>query len=295
MPRPPIQLRTVTWDWSRPYLLGVLNVTPDSFSDGGRYASVNAAIDRAAGMVAEGVDAIDIGGESTRPGAPMVDESEELGRVIPVVEALARRFPQPLSIDTTKARVARAALAAGASILNDVGSGQSPEALGAVAAEYGAVYVAMHARGTPATMQSLARYDDVVREVCAELREFVERLLAAGVPRERVVVDPGLGFAKMGAHSLALLADLATVRSLGYPVCVGASRKSFLVSEEAHPAGWARDAADVDGRLGGTAAVVALAVFQGAEILRVHDVGVMRQAARVAHSLALRSGDPRAH
>ena len=294
MPRPSIQIRSTTWDWSRPYLLGVLNVTPDSFSDGGRYARVDAAIDRAAVMVAEGVGAIDVGGESTRPGAPTIDETEELGRVIPVVEALVRRFPHPLSIDTTKASVARTALAMGASILNDVGTGETPEALGAVAAEYGAVYVAMHARGTPATMQSLARYDDVVREVCAELLVFVERLLAVGVPRERVVIDPGLGFAKLGAHSLSLLADLATVRSLGYPVCVGASRKSFLVSEEAHPTGWARDPADVDRRLGGTAAAVALAVFQGAEILRVHDVGVMQQAARVAHSLALRSRAPSA-
>jgi dihydropteroate synthase len=290
MPRPPVQLRSTTWDWSRPYLLGVLNVTPDSFSDGGRYAGVAAAVDRAAAMVAEGVDAIDVGGESTRPGAPGVAAEEELARVVPVVEALAARFAQPVSIDTTKSVVARAALAAGASILNDVATGEPPEALGAVAAEYGAMYVAMHARGVPANMSSLAQYGDVVAEVCAELRSLVHRLLAAGVSPERLVVDPGLGFAKTAAHSLALLADLAALRSLGYPVCVGASRKSFLVADEAHPSGWARDAADASGRLGGTAAVVALSVWQGAEILRVHDVGVMRQAARVAQAIALRSG-----
>ncbi len=290
MPRPPVQLRSTTWDWSRPYLLGVLNVTPDSFSDGGRYAGVGAAVDRAAVLVAEGVDAIDVGGESTRPGAPGVSAEEELARVVPVVEALVERFPQPVSIDTTKSPVARAALAAGASVLNDVATGEPPEALGAVAAEYGAMYIAMHARGVPANMSSLAQYGDVVTEVCAELRALVDRLLAAGVSPERLVVDPGLGFAKTAAHSLALLADLAALRSLGYPVCVGASRKSFLVADEAHLGGWARDAADANGRLGGTAAVVALSVWQGAEILRVHDVGVMRQAARVAQAIALRSG-----
>lgn len=290
MPRPPVQLRSTTWDWSRPYLLGVLNVTPDSFSDGGRYAGVAAAVDRAAVLVAEGADAIDVGGESTRPGAPSVSAGEELARVVPVVEALAARFAQPISVDTTKAVVARAALSAGASILNDVATGDAPEALGAVAAEYGAMYVAMHSRGVPATMRSLARYGDVVAEVRAELQALVDRLLAAGVSPERLVVDPGLGFAKTAEHSLALLADLAALRSLGYPVCVGASRKSFLVADEAHPDGWAKDDADADGRVGGTAAVAALSVWQGAEILRVHDVGVMRQAARVAQAVALRSG-----
>lgn len=290
MPRPPVQLRSATWDWSRPYLLGVLNVTPDSFSDGGRYVGVSAAVDRAAAMVAEGVDAIDVGGESTRPGAPPVSEEEELARVIPVIEALAARFVQPVSIDTTKCAVAREALSAGASILNDVATGDAPEALGAVAAEYSAMYVAMHARGVPATMRSLAQYGDVVAEVCAELHAYVGRVLAAGVAPERLVVDPGLGFAKTAAHSLALLADLAALRALGYPVCVGASRKSFLVADEAHPPGWARDDSAAADRLGGTAAVVALSVSQGAEILRVHDVGVMRQAARVAHAIALRSG-----
>lgn len=290
MPRPPLQLRSVTWDWSRPYLLGVLNVTPDSFSDGGRYLRPGAAVDRAAAMIAEGADAIDVGGESTRPGAPPVGEAEELERVAPVVEALARRFPAPVSVDTTKSAVARAALAAGAAVLNDVGTGEAPERLGAVAAEYGAVYVAMHARGTPATMRALARYDDVVREVCAELATVAGRLRAAGVAPGRIVLDPGLGFAKTGAHSLALLSDLAALRALGYPVCVGPSRKSFLVSDEAHPPGWARDASPADARLGGTAAAVTVAVLQGAEVLRVHDVAATAQAARVAHAVALRRG-----
>ncbi len=294
MPRAPLQLRSVTWDWSRPYVLGVLNVTPDSFSDGGRFVRVGDAVDRAAAMIAEGADAIDVGGESTRPGADAVSEAEELGRVVPVVEALAARFPIPVSIDTTKAAVARPALAAGACVLNDVGTGEPPEALGAAAAEYGAVYVAMHARGTPATMRSLARYGDVVSEVRDELARTAARLLAAGVPAERVVLDPGLGFAKTGAHSLALLADLAALRSLAYPLCVGPSRKSFLVSDEAHPAGWSRDSSAAGERVGGTAAAVAFAVLQGAEIVRVHDVAAMAQAARVAHALRLAGGCGRA-
>jgi dihydropteroate synthase len=241
-------------------------------------------------MIGEGADAIDVGGESTRPGAPAVGEDEELARVVPVIEALTRRFAAPISIDTTKSAVARAALAAGASIVNDVGTGEAPEHLGAVAAEYHALYVAMHARGTPATMRALARYDDVVREVCAELAAFAGRLRSAGVAPERLVLDPGLGFAKTGAHSLALLSDLAALRALGYPLCVGPSRKSFLVSDEAHPAGWARDDAPADARLGGTAAAVTVAVLQGAEIVRVHDVAVMAQAARVGHAIAHRRG-----
>lgn len=294
MPRAPLQLRSVTWDWSRPYILGVLNVTPDSFSDGGRFVRVDDAVERAAAMISEGADAIDVGGESTRPGAAAVSEAEELGRVVPVIEALAARFPTPVSIDTTKAAVARSAFAAGACVLNDVGTGEPPEALGAVAAEYSAVYVAMHARGTPSTMRSLARYGDVVSEVRDELAETARRLVAAGVTADRVVLDPGLGFAKTGAHSLALLADLAALRSLTYPVCVGPSRKSFLVSDEAHPPGWARDASAADERVGGTAAAVALAVLQGAEIVRVHDVSVMAQAARVAHALRLAGGGDRA-
>lgn len=290
MPPAPLQLRSTTWDWSRPYLLGVLNVTPDSFSDGGRYRRVDAAIDRAAALIAEGADAVDVGGESTRPGAEPVPAEEELARVVPVIEALTARFATPVSIDTTKSAVARAALAAGAAMLNDVGTGEAPEVLGAAAAAHGAAYLAMHARGTPATMRSLARYDDVVHDVRVELADTARRVTAAGVPAGRVMLDPGLGFAKTGGQSLALLADLAALRSLGYAVCVGPSRKSFLVSDEAHPEGWARDASAADARIGGTAAAVTAAVLQGAEVLRVHDVAAMAQAARVAHALRLAGG-----
>lgn len=286
--RPPLRLGETVWDWSRPYLLGIVNVTPDSFSDGGVAFTVDAAVARALKLVAEGADALDLGGESTRPDAPPVSVDEELSRVIPVIEALRARVAVPLSIDTTKAAVADAALSAGACVVNDTGVGDDLATLGAVAARHGAAYVAMHARGTPSTMRSLARYDDVVTEVRDALRAGVDALTRAGVARERILLDPGLGFAKTAEHSLTLLANLAPLRALGFPLCVGASRKSFLVATDAYPA-WPRDESAPRDRLGGTAAAVALSVAQGAEVHRVHDVAAARQAARVAHALTLRS------
>ncbi len=290
----PVQVGGATWDWGRPYVLGILNVTPDSFSDGGRFAGVDAAVERARMMVAEGADALDVGGESTRPGARAVDVAEELRRVVPVIAALRRAVSVPISVDTTKAAVARAALEAGASIVNDVGMGGEGAALARVAASYGAVYIAMHARGTPATMSSKDQYDDVVGTVVDDLRAFAERLQAAGVARDRIVLDPGLGFAKNAAHAFELLANVPALGALGYPVCVGPSRKRFLVSAESHPVGWQRDEAAADDRLGGTAAAVTLAVLGGARMLRVHDVRVMAQAARVAHAAATRREAARA-
>jgi dihydropteroate synthase len=287
----PLVLGATTWDWSRPYLLGVVNVTPDSFSDGGVCFDPDHAIAHGLRLVDEGADALDLGGESTRPGAPPVSEDEELRRVVPVVAALAARARVPLSIDTTKARVAREALAAGAHLVNDVGTGDGADALGREAARAGAAYVVMHARGTPATMAQAARYDDLHAEVVAGLRDRVATVLAAGVAPTRVLVDPGIGFAKTGAQSLALLAHLAPLRALGYPLLVGASRKSFIVSEAAHAEGsWPVDASPAGERLGGTAAAVTVAVMQGAEVLRVHDVAVMRQAARLAQALRSPNG-----
>ncbi|MFO0610579.1 MAG: dihydropteroate synthase [Polyangiales bacterium] len=286
--RPPtLQLRHARWDWSRPYLLGVVNVTPDSFSDGGRVRTED-AVRHALALVAEGADALDVGGESTRPGAPPVTEAEELARVVPVVEALAARAGVPVSVDTTKAAVAEAALAAGAEVLNDVGMGDPPATLGTVAARAGAAYLAMHARGTPATMRALTDYDDVVHDVARALGATADALVAAGVARERVLVDPGVGFAKTADQSLALLADLAPVMALGYAVCVGPSRKSFIDAADAYDAGWRVAPGAASARVGGTAAAVTAAVLQGAHVLRVHDVAVMRQAARVAHAMRLR-------
>ncbi len=289
--RGPLVLGGVSWDWSRPYLLGILNLTPDSFSDGGQWLDPARAVERALRMVDEGADALDLGGESTRPGADPVSEEEELRRVVPVMEALARRVGVPLSVDTTKARVAREALAAGATLLNDVGTGDPPAVLGAEAARAGAAYIVMHSRQTPATMAQAARYTDLHAEVTAELGQRARDVVGAGVSPGRVLVDPGLGFAKTAAQSLALLADLAPLRALGYPVLVGPSRKSFIVSEAASCGGlWPRDASPADARLGGTAAAVVVAVMQGAEVLRVHDVAVMRQAARLAQALRSPNG-----
>jgi dihydropteroate synthase len=287
---PPLTLDASVWDWSRPYVLGIVNVTPDSFSDGGRYGALDAAVAHAMALVEEGADALDVGGESTRPGAEPVSVREEMARALPLIEALASRVTVPLSIDTTKVDVARAALAAGATIVNDVGMGDAAEALGAVAADAGAAYIAMHARGVPGTMASLARYDDLHADVARELAARARALESAGVARGRILVDPGLGFAKTPAQSLALLANLAPLRALGYPVCVGPSRKRFIDAVEVYAPSWRVRATRPDERAGGTAAAVTLAVLGGAAVLRVHDVATMRQAARVAHACALLRG-----
>jgi dihydropteroate synthase len=261
----------------------VLNVTPDSFSDGGALYGDGVdhpkrAIARAETLLDEGADLLDVGGESTRPGADPVDDDEERRRVVPVVEAIAG-LGVPISVDTTKPAVAREALAAGAAIVNDVSGGSEPDLL-AVAADAGAGYVLMHARGRPKTMQSKAEYDDVVAEVYEFLAEGLRRCAAAGVPPERTIVDPGLGFAKTADHNLALLGALRQMRGLGRPVAIGASRKSFL--------GALLGGAQSDDRLEGSLACAAAAVGAGAGVLRVHDVAPTVRVARVAH--AIRTG-----
>lgn len=286
---PPLVLGNVIWDWSRPYILGIVNVTPDSFSDGGCFLQPDRAIAHAERLLAEGADAIDVGGESTRPGATSVPAHEEIARVIPVVRALAQRGVV-VSIDTTKAVVAQAAFDAGARILNDVGTGDPPDALAKVVRAYGAVYLRMHSRGTPITMTSQAHYHDVVEEVTTELSAVARTLEAVGIDRSRIILDPGIGFAKRAEHSLALLGSIARLRALGYAVCVGPSRKSFIDAAEAYRPYWdVRPVAPAE-RLGGTAAAVAVAVYTGAEIVRVHDVAVMHQAVRVAHAIRLAGG-----
>lgn len=256
-----------------PFLMGIVNVTPDSFSDGGRFAGVDAAVAHAERLAAEGADVVDVGGESTRPGAAAVPADEEIRRVVPVVERLrARGFPLPISVDTTKAEVGRAALAAGADLVNDVSALADP-GLARAAAEAGAPVVLMHARG-PA--DGPAAYRDVVAEVTAELAAALARAEAAGIPRERTILDPGLGFAKSLEHNLALLAGLPALRALGRPLLVGPSRKSFLGGITGAP---------VEGRLAGTLAAVAAAVLAGAEWVRVHDVAPARDAARVAAAI----------
>jgi dihydropteroate synthase len=259
--------------------MGIVNVTPDSFSDGGLLyprGHPAAAVAHARRLVDEGADLLDIGGESTRPGSDPVDETEELRRVLPVLEQLAASGPVVLSIDTTKAAVARAAVAAGARIVNDVSGGRSRELLQAVA-DTGAAYVLMHTRGTPKDMQRHAGYADVVAEVYEYLAEGLRRCAAAGIDEEAVIIDPGLGFAKTAEHNLALLRALRQFRSLGRPVLVGASRKSFL--------GRVLDEAAADDRLEGSLAAAAAAVAAGGAVLRVHDVAGTVRVARVTRAI----------
>jgi dihydropteroate synthase len=259
-------------------VLGVLNVTPDSFSDGGRYVDPEAAAGHGEAMVAAGADGVDLGGESTRPGAAPVPCAEELRRVLPALRRLRSRIRVPISIDTSKAEVARAALAEGADLVNDVSAGRlDPQMLATVAAA-GVPIVLMHMRGTPRDMQEHPAYpgDDVVGAVVAFLDERAATARAAGVAADRIVLDVGLGFGKTTAHNLALVNGLDAVRALGYPVLVGPSRKRFVADVVG---------GDPQDRVEGTAAAVALAVARGAAIVRVHDVGPMVRVVRMAEAI----------
>ena len=264
-----------------PFIMGIVNATPDSFSDGGRYHARDAAVAHAERLVAEGADLVDLGGESTRPGATDVPASEEIERVVPVIAALRSRGVRiPLSIDTRKPEVARAALDAGADLVNDV-AGLADPALARLVAERGVPVVIMHMRGTPADMTAHAEYGDVVAEVTAELAAALARAEAAGVRRDRVILDPGIGFAKNAAHNLALLGALPRLRALGLPLLVGPSRKRFIAAASGAP---------VEDRLPGTLAAVTACVLAGVELVRVHDVAATRQAALVAAAIRDASG-----
>ncbi len=262
----------------RPLVMGILNVTPDSFADAEPLTDSHRAVELALQMEADGADLIDIGGESTRPGAEPVSAADEVARVLPVIEALRGRLRVPVSIDTYKAVVADAALRAGAAIVNDVSGLLYDPALAGVAASHGAALVLMHTRGRPKDMYADARYEDVVAEVTLELQDRVARATAAGVPIERILVDPGLGFAKQPGHSYGVLARLPEIAAaLDRPVLIGPSRKSFL-----------REAAGgrgASGRDWTTAAAVTAAVLNGAHIVRVHAVAEMVQVVRTAEEI----------
>ena len=247
----------------RPLVMGILNITPDSFSDGGRFLDPDSAVRRGLEMAEQGADLLDLGGESTRPGAVRVPAAEELRRVAPVIERLAHAVRVPLSIDTSKADVAAEALAAGASIINDVSALRGDPDMIRVAARWGAAVILMHRQGSPRTMQRRPRYQKVVEDVSSFLIGAAGRAQTAGIPRDRILIDPGLGFGKTAAHNLALLRALNRFVSLGYPVVLGPSRKSFIgksVGGEAHE------------RLGGTLAAVSMARTSGVHLVRVHDV-----------------------
>ncbi|MCS7304788.1 MAG: dihydropteroate synthase [Thermoguttaceae bacterium] len=267
------QLRTRRLEFGRrPLLMGVLNVTPDSFSDGGKFLEPQAAVDHAWRLVAEGAEILDIGGESTRPYAQPVPAEEELRRVMPVLESLAGKLPIAISIDTYKAVVAREAIAAGAEIINDVTALTGDPLMLPLAVETGAAVCLMHMQGRPETMQDNPQYEDVVGEVYAYLQARRDAALAAGIPAERIALDPGIGFGKLLEHNLALLQNAWRLHELGCPVLVGPSRKRFI--------GQLLGDLEADRRWGTIGAALALA-RQGVQILRVHDVGIVRQALMV--------------
>jgi len=267
------------YECDHPLIMGILNVTPDSFYDGGDYLGTDRAVGHALEMVEDGADMIDVGGESSRPGAEPVDESEEIGRVIPVIERLSAEVDVPISVDTYKAGVAREALEAGASIVNDISALRfDPEMVSVVSASNCAV-VLMHMQGSPRTMQRNPVYEDVTEDILSFLKERVNFAVGRGVERGRIIVDPGIGFGKTLEHNLRILEDIDRFHETGCPVLVGASRKSMIGKITGAPAGE---------RLWGTAAIVAHCVMQGVEIHRVHDVREMRQVCDVA--AAIRAG-----
>lgn len=262
-------------DLSHACVMGIVNVTPDSFSDGGKYAATDAAIAHGLSLVAQGAAILDIGGESTRPGATPVPLEEELQRVIPVIEGLSSQAGVPISIDTYKPEVMRAAIAAGASIVNDVFALQQPGALEVVAASNAGVCL-MHSQGTPQTMQADPQYQDVVSEVSEFLRARMAAAQAHGIARARIMLDPGFGFGKRSVHNLTLLRELDTLCGLGQPILAGLSRKSVLGQVTGN---------DVDARLHASIAAAVIAAMKGAKILRVHDVKASVDALKVVNAL----------
>lgn len=258
----------------KPKLMGVVNVTPDSFSDGGRYLDAGAAVRHGEELVRDGAAILDVGGESTRPGAEPVEEGEELRRVVPVVKALAGKAT--VSIDTSKAAVAASAIEVGAEIVNDVTALQGDPEMAELCAERGVGVVLMHMPGNPRTMQDDPSYDDVVDDVKAFLAGRMESAVGQGVDEERIWLDPGIGFGKTLEHNLELLRRLGELRALGRPLVVGTSRKSFIGKV---------DGSDVEDRIGGSIASSVLAAVEGADVLRVHDVAEMAQALAVANAV----------
>ncbi len=260
-----------------PVIMGVVNVTPDSFSDGGLFWDKDRAVEHGLFLIDEGADIVDVGGESARPGSDSVGEEEEKSRVLPVVEGLAKQTKTVISIDTVKPGVARDAVALGAQMINDVSMLRNGIELARVAAETGVYLVLMHSRKTPKDMQEDIRYGDVVKDVASELKQAAEKAEAVGVDRSRIWIDPGIGFAKTVNDNLEILARLPELVDIGYPVVVGPSRKSFIGN---------LTGTDADKRLGGSAASITASILGGATAIRVHDVGIMGQAAFIAYAIA---------
>ncbi|ULB08956.1 dihydropteroate synthase [Cereibacter azotoformans] len=280
-PRPPLAGLSM----GRPRVMGILNVTPDSFSDGGRFAALPDALAQAQALASDGADILDIGGESTRPGAAEVDAADEISRTAPVIEMLrGQGLSLPVSIDTRKAAVAEAALQAGADLVNDVAALTWDVGLANLVARSGAPVCLMHAQGTPQTMQADPRYDDVLLDVYDWLAERIRAAEAAGIPRSRIVTDPGIGFGKTLEHNLAILRRLSLFHGLGCPILLGASRKRFIGTLSGEPL--------ADRRMGGSVAVALAAAAQGAQILRVHDVRETRQALVLWRAVTCEAEEP---
>lgn len=271
-------IRDRSFEWGkRTYIMGVLNVTPDSFSDGGEFDRPSTALEQAQRLVAAGADIIDIGGQSTRPGAIEVSVAEELERVLSVVQLLRPAISVPISVDTTRAAVARAAIASGADIVNDISGGVFDPEMLATVAKLGVPIVLMHMRGTPQTMQQLTDYEDLIGEIYQFLESRVANAIASGIDPARIIIDPGIGFAKKYHQSIEILRRLSEFRALNCPILVGASRKSFI--------GHILEQPDPKARVWGTAAACCGAIANGTDIVRVHDVKEMHDVCRVADAL----------
>jgi dihydropteroate synthase len=266
---------------SRTHIMGILNVTPDSFSDGGRYAELDAALEHAREMVSQGADIIDIGGESTRPGAEPLTEEEELRRIIPIIERCSSELTVPVSVDTYKSSVAIKALQAGAGIVNDISGLRFSPDMALVIADHGAAVVIMHIKGTPRDMQVNPVYRDVIGEIMDHLEEGTGIALKAGIDRNKIMIDPGIGFGKTLEHNLIILERLDEFGALGFPIVLGTSRKRFI--------GTVLDIAEPKDRIEGTAATVALGIQRGARIVRVHDVAYMTKVARMTDAIVKRN------
>jgi len=273
----PMQIGKRSFDFKRPYVVGILNVTPDSFYDGGKYFSVDLAVERGLKMVAEGADIIDVGGESTRPGSKFVSPEEEIRRVVPVIEKLSRQTDVPISIDTTKSIVAREAISSGACMINDISGLRFDPEIAQVAREFGVPLVIMHSRETPEKMQENVHYDNLQKEILEELERSIKIAISYGVPKNSIIIDPGIGFAKTAKQNLEIIWHLDFLSRLQRPILIGPSRKSFIA---------VITGASAEERIGGTAAAVAIAISKGANFVRVHDVFIMKQVMDVAFAMS---------
>ncbi len=275
----PLKIRDYSFNWGKKtYIMGILNVTPDSFSDGGQFNTLDKALNQVRAMVSAGADIIDIGGQSTRPGAEDISLEEELTRVIPIIEAIRKKnIDIPISIDTTKSVVAQKAIAAGADIINDISGATFDSEILSVVASLNVPIILMHLRGTPQTMQSLTDYQDLIVDVRQFLQSRIDEALTAGIKRSHLIIDPGIGFAKTYDQNLQLLQQLSAFHALHLPILVGVSRKSFI--------GHILNKNNPQERIWGTAAACCGAIASGADILRVHDVAAMSDVAKVADAI----------